>query len=250
MSQIKESISSLVAHERTPLVLTIVSCTGVVATAFMVARAAPKASRILDEVRAERLQDRLPVEVVLKHTWKLYLPAVGVGLMTIGSIVVMNRVNERNALALSAGAALATNTLKEYQHHILEEIGAEKESKVRNRIAKSQLAANDTDLSQLIISGGGDIACFDSLSGRYFWSDINAIREIENDLNKEILSEMAISLNDLYVSMGLETIDLGYILGFNTDNMIDFHFSSQLNSQNKPVLVLNYINMPVLNYDK
>lgn len=251
MKQINRVITDLVTHEKTPLVLTIVSCTGVVATAVMVARAAPKASRVLAEVKAERMQDKLPPQVVFKHTWKIYAPAVSVGLITVGSIITMNRVNARNAAILSAGAALATNALKDYQQHVLEEIGAEKESKIRDRMAKDTLASSSTvdeDLDLFLLSGEGQVVCYDSLSGRYFTHNANDIRKVENDLNREIISNMSISLNDLYSALGIEEVEVGEILGFNIDNMIDFHFSAQLSPKKRPILVLSHINMPVPNF--
>jgi len=247
MQPVKKIASNLISNEKTPIVLTIVACTGVVATTVMAIKATPKASRILAQVREEQGVDKLAPLEVLKHTWKLYAPCAGVGCVTIGTILTINRINERNAAILTTGATLATATLREYQQHVLEEIGAEKESKIRDKIARHRIA--DDPMSQkaeVIILTGNEILCYDELSGRYFkCDDIEKIKTIENHLNKTILSEFAVSLNELYYHLGLEEIRLGDLLGFNMDNMVDFHFSSQLTDNNKPVLVLGYINMPV-----
>ena len=247
----KRILASVLTSERTPIVLTIVGCTGVVATAVMAARAAPKAERVLAELRADRLVDHIPVVDVVKYTWRYYSPAVGVGVITIASILAINKVYDYNALMLSAGATLATNTLKEYQQHVLEEVGPEKESKIRDRIAKDTIRYSSTEpISDLIVVHDGESVILDTLSGRYFKASVEKLRAIENDINRTIISDFSASLNDLYYGIGLEPIDVGDILGFNVDNMVNFHFSAQLNEQKKPVVVLGYINMPVHNFSK
>lgn len=255
MGPIKDTVSAAMSHQKTPLILTIVSCTGVVVTAVMVARAAPKAHHILEEEKAERLRDRLPIGVMIKKTWKLYLPAVAVGAVTIGSIVTMNRVSARNATILSASAALATNTLRDYQSHVLEEIGSEKESKIRTKMAKRTL--ENTELSDetanLILSvGRNEGIALDSITGRYFGYSGMAedIRKIENDLNHEMVTlGRCIPLNELYEALGLDPVPMGETMGFNRDNMIDIHFAGALTKKDQPVLVLSYINLPVTGFD-
>lgn len=252
MNQIKQFITEVAGHEKTPLVLTIISCTGVVVTAIMTARAAPKAAHILAELRADPLEsDPLPFLHKVKHTWKIYVPAASLGLATMASIITMNRVSDRNVAILTAGATLATNTLKDYQQHILEEIGAEKESKVRDRMARNALAKVPVPESELgFVYTDGEVLFFDALSGRYFKHNLEKVRGVENDFNHELLNSMSMSLNDLYDALGLESIEVGEMLGFNTDNMLDFHFSAQLSPDKKPAVVLGHINMPVPNYDK
>jgi hypothetical protein len=251
MEPVKRIINPLLSHKNTPVVLVVVSCAGVIMTAIMVHTAALKADAILEPYRVDLEPDeRIPFKQVFKSTWKVYAPAIGVGVITLASIITMNRVNERNAAILTAGATLATTTLKEYQRHILDEIGAEKESKIRNRMAKDTLARTDlpSGALDLLVMGEGEILCLDSFSGRYFKSSVENIRKIENDLNHELLQTMYMPLNTLYYALGMETIDVGEVLGFNTDNMISFHYSAQLNPQKKPVLVLGHINLPVANF--
>jgi hypothetical protein len=259
MGQINSFISEILSHERTPVVLAVMSCTGVVATAVMTARAAPKASRIIEELKYTDEKGfglteprHIPPREVIKNTWKIYAPAIGVGAITIGSIITMNRVGERNLALLTTGAALATSTLKDYQHHVLEEIGAERESRVRDKMAKRILATSDNQEEAeglLLLASDGESVIKDSLSGRYFKSSVNELQRIENAMNRDILSQMYVSLNDVYEAIGLDPIDVGDILGFNTDNMVDFHYSSQVTSKNEAVLVLGYINAPVVAYN-
>lgn len=250
MNQFKEIVTAVANNEKTPLVLTIISCTGVIATAVLTARAAPKAHAVMEELR-DAYPDKVPAREILRHTWKFYVPPLSVGFATLASIITMNRVSDRNVAILTAGATLATNTLKDYQQHVLEEIGAEKDSRIRDKIAKGTLAQSALPEGEMgFVYTDADIMCYDTLSGRYFKHNIEQIRKIENDLNRELLSEMSLSLNEVYDALGMEPIEVGAMLGFNTDNMLDFHFSAQLSPEKKPVLVLGYINMPVPNFNR
>ena len=252
MSDLQNAISKILSDERLPTVLTFVSCTGVVVTAVMAVRATPKAVLILDQLkndheRQEDCRDHIPPLEVLKHTWKLYAPAVGVGVITIAAIVTMNRVSQRNAAMLSAGAALATSSLKEYQQHVFDEIGMEKESKIRDKMAKHALAEMpppEGPTADVYVFGAGETMVLDTMSGRYFKGSVEEIRAIENDVNKMIMQHNSVTLNEVYYRLGLDPIELGEMVGFDTDNMVDFHFSGQVGPNKQPVLVLGYINIP------
>lgn len=61
--------------------------------------------------------------------------------------------------------------------------------------------------------------------------------------------EIYISLNDLYFELGLDNIKLGDELGWNIDKgYIDINFSSQLDANGTPCLVLDYRVAPVYDY--
>ena len=72
-----------------------------------------------------------------------------------------------------------------------------------------------------------------------------------NILNRRILSENYCSVNDYYEALGLDPIDVGEELGWNTDDgMIELHYSSQLTVDNQPCVVLDPIVMPRHGYSK
>jgi hypothetical protein len=254
MEKVKPLISSVLSHKNTPIVLTAVSCGGVVLTAFLSGNAAINATRILEELREKEYYDGvdytpIPFKVAAKHTWTAYLPAVSTGILTLGSIIAMNQVSSRNIALITAGATLATSTLKEYSRNVLEEVGAERESKIRDKMAKNvKLTPVPGDQHDVLFIGDDEVTFYDPLSGRYFKSTNEDIRAVENRLNKELLSTMYMPLNSFYYELGLEPVDLGDIVGFNVDNMIDLHFSTQFDPKKRPVVVLQHINTPAANF--
>ncbi len=246
MGPYKNMLTKVVTHQKTPLVLTVVACGGVVLTGIMSAKAAPKASMVISEKKSELNKDRLHPFDVAKCTWKYYAPVVGVGTITIAAIITMNRVTAKNAAILTAGATLATTTLQEYQQHVLEELGSEKESKIRDKIAKRRVAKIEPEIIDQIVISGDETVCYDELSGRIFKSSMEEIRAVENEINRQILSGVcgSASLNEVYERLNLEPNELGSVLGFNIETPLDFHFSSQIVNK-KPVLSVGYIHTPV-----
>jgi hypothetical protein len=104
----------------------------------------------------------------------------------------------------------------------------------------------------VIVTGKGDTLCYDTISGRYFKSDIEKIRKIVNDLNLRLRDENSISLNEFYYEFGLDSIKIGDDIGWNIsiNGYIEPHFSSQLASDGTPCLVLDYMCGPIYDFHK
>ena len=79
---------------------------------------------------------------------------------------------------------------------------------------------------------------------------IEVIKKAENTLNKQMIHDINgyVSLNDFYDEIGLDHTSVGNDLGWNTDQLIDIDFSSQLNDNGEPSVVLDYMVAPNYNY--
>ncbi len=216
-----------------PYILTGVAITGVITTVFFAVEATPKAMRIIAERKCQTKKE------IIKATWKCYIPAAISGLVTIGSIVTVNSINQRRTAALAGLYSLAQTSLKEYREKVIDIIGENKERKIRDEVDHDKVLANPT--TNIIVTGSGDVLCYDSLTGRYFTSDIEKIRKIVNELNRNLLTDMFIPLNDFFYEIGLDSTELGNNLGFDIDKgLFEIKFSSQLTKEERPCLVLNY----------
>lgn len=64
-----------------------------------------------------------------------------------------------------------------------------------------------------------------------------------------MLDETYISLNDFYYEIGLRNTSIGDDIGWNiNEGFIDLYFSSQLDEENVPCIVLNYQLAPRYDY--
>jgi len=248
--------------KNSPHILTGLAVTGVVTTTILGIKATPKAvAMIQDELYYEKGVDLynggrgytvseqirlLGVRAVASLVWRCYLPTAAVGTATIGCILFSNSIHTRRNAALAGIYTLTEAAFKEYQEKVVETIGKNKELQIRDNISADRIQTNALSGStEVIITGKGEVMCYDSMSGRYFKSDADKIRKVVNELNRDLMSEMFISLNEFYAEIGLDRIKLGDDIGWDIERqLIDVRFSTQLTENEEPCLVLNYNVIP------
>ena len=127
---------------------------------------------------------------------------------------------------------------------MIETIGERKEHEVRAAMAKDEMMSNPVSHANVIETGYGGELCYDELSGRYFYSSMDRLRRAENVVNRKIISEMWVSLNEFYSEIGLESIELGKDVGWNVDSMISLGFTTQMSDDDRPCIVMQFYNRP------
>jgi hypothetical protein len=228
-------------NKHSPEILMGIGIAGMVTTTVMAVRATPKALILIGDKKAENDVDKLtPVETI-KTTWTCYIPAAITGCLSIICLIGASSVNARRNAAIATAYTLSESALKEYQEKVIETIGEKKEQTVRDAIAKDRIEQDPVTSKEVIITEKGNTLCYDSISGRYFKSDIDKIKKAENELNRRMRDEMYISLNEFYCEIGLNPTSIGDDLGWNIDNgYIELSFSSQLADEGTPCLVIDY----------
>jgi hypothetical protein len=253
--------------KHSPEILMGIGITGMVTTTVMAVRATPKALMLI-EVEKRRLNRELleeakksgceecnqithlePVDLI-KATWKCYIPAGITGIVSIACLIGASSVNARRNAALATAYTLSETTLRDYQKKVIETIGEKKEQTVRDAVAKEHIERDPVENKEVIFSGRGNTLCYDSISGRYFRSDMDAIKKAENELDARLRNEMYISLNEFYYEIGLEPLSvIGDDLGWNIDSgYLDLGFSSQIATDGTPCLVIEYNPAPRYDY--
>jgi len=244
----KNSIKILgeILRKNSPTILTSLSVAGLLTTVILAVKVTPEA---VDKIKADsrKNHDGDPYAYTKKEAivsaWQYYVPAVAMGTFTTSCIVMSNSINLRRNAALASMYSLTETTLKEYQAKVVETIGQKKEKAITDAIAEDKVKNNPVG-AELIITGKGNHLCFDILSGRYFESDIEKIRKLQNDINHKLISEMWVSLNDVYSKMGLPNIAIGDDMGWNVDKMMEFVFTSALTESGEPCIVIDHQVMP------
>lgn len=249
---IKEIAKNLggVISKNSPSILTGMAVGGLISTAVLAVKATPKAFSLLNEewdISAKRRNDKpwpwnyLSVREVIRITWKCYVPAVGVAAASIACIIGANHISLRRSAALASVYTVTEAAFREYQAKVAETIGRNKELKVRDEVSADRVKTNPPSTNEIIITGKGEVLCLESLSGRYFKSNIEQIRRVINDSNHALLTgDNFISLNELYYDLGLKGTDLGDLLGWDLDKQIAPNFSTTLTDEGEPCIVLNF----------
>lgn len=250
LSQLAKNVQTAV-KKHSPEILTGIGIAGMITTTVMAVRATPKALILIEEKKNDEDTDKLtPVETV-KAAWSCYIPAAVTGALSVACLIGASSVNVRRNAALATAYTLSESALKGYQEKVIETIGEKKEQSIKDSIAKDKLDKNPVGKREVIITEKGNTLCYDAVSGRYFRSDIDIIKKAINEINRNMLTDMYVSLNDFYYEIGLDNTKLGDDLGWNVnEGLIDLDFSSQLATDGTPCLVIDYCVAPRYDYHK
>ena len=239
--------------KHSPEILMGIGIAGVITTTVLAVKATPKACLLIEDRKKELDTDKLtPVETV-KTTWKCYVPALISGATTIACFVGSHSVHARRNAALAAAYKLSETAFAEYREKTAETIGEKKERVVRDKISEAQTKSNPVSKTEVIVTGKGSTLCFDPLSSRYFYSDLEKIHRAANKLNYEINTSPfneSVSVNDFYAEIGLPGTSVGEKLGWNLyTGMIKIYPSAQMveegeEHEGEPCVVLNFENPP------
>lgn len=244
------SLLSSKTRKHAPELLTGIGVAGMISATVLAVKATPKALELLKEKKESEHTEKLTLKDTVKTAWKCYIPAAITTVTSVACIVGASSTNLKRNAALATAYSISETALREYKDKVVEVVGEKKEQAVQDALAKSRVEKNPPAAESIIFTGKGNTLCYESLSGRYFKSDVDKIKKAENEVNHRMLSEMSVSLNDLYYELGLENIDLGEDLGWHVENgCFEIRFSSQLTQDNEPCLVLDYSIPPRYGFD-
>lgn len=243
------------ATDGSPAILTALAVTGTVTTAVLTGKASFKAAEVLrEQTRLNGLVDQVgePFELdpkeKLRLVWKLYIPAASTGVITIVCVVGANTISTRRGAALATAMSLSETAFKEYKEKVVEQIGTNKERKIRDELMRDKVERDPASSKAVIITGSGDVLCYEAMTGRYFNSSMETLRRAQNVLNAQIINEMYASLNDFYREIGLAATGYGEEVGWNTQKLLELQFSTVLSEDGKPCLAVNYSYTPIRDY--
>lgn len=241
-----------VIQKNSPVILTTFAITGVIATAVLAVKATPNAMAKIDIAENDKYEEthgeESDISVVdkVKLCWKDYAPAATMGVATISCILGSTYVNAKRQAAISAAYILTEHAFDDYKNRVIKEIGQRKNQKIEDEIAQEAVNNKPPSESTIIITGSGDHLCFDSWTGRYFRSSMEKLRRAENEANHDLLTEMWISLNDVYERIGLDPVEKGDELGWSIDgrDLINFRYSTCMSPDDEPTITINFVVEP------
>lgn len=227
-----------------PTILMSTGIIGMVSGTVLACYETPKAIKLLEERKESLEKDELSkLETVVAVAPAYWKPAA-VSFMSIVCIIYANNISLKRQAAALAAYTLSENKLKDYKDAVIKTVGEKKSEEIKDKVAEEAIKnAPQTTPSQPVIFTGGDHLCFDSVSGRYFRSSIEKVKQAVNETNQVLLTDGDVSLNELYYRLGLEEVSLGEYLGWShraSGEMIDISYSSQLTKEGEPCLVLEY----------
>jgi Family of unknown function (DUF6353) len=233
--------------DNSPTILTAAAVVGVVATAVLVAKAAPKAHQDILHEKSERTDEVTLVEQT-KLVWKYYVPAAATGAATIACIIGANTISTKRSAALASAVGLSEYAFKEYRNKVIEHIGENKETKVHDAVMKDVVDRTPIENNAVVITGDRSLF-MDSYTRQYTETDMESVRRAVNDVNEQIYQDMYASLNDFFNRIGIPASPVGGEVGWTADNKLEVRFSTQL-VKGRPCVVIDYHKEPIRNFDR
>ena len=236
---------------KSPEILIGIGIAGMVTATVLAVKATPKALDLIHEKKEELGVEKLTAGETVKAAWKCYIPAVATCALSTACIISSSTVHSKRNAAIAAAYELSQKALVDYKDAVIDTIGEKKEQIVKEKIAENQLKEDPVSKKEVILTGKGSTLCYESLSGRYFESDMESIKHAVNVLNAQMLDDMYVNLNDFYDLIGLSYTDMGEKLGWSIDDgLVETSFSAKTTDDGQLCLVLDYSTQPKYNFDR
>lgn len=236
--------------KNSPEILMALGLVGMGVTVYLVAKEAPLAKEKIEDLHsdlAENDEELSKPQVIVeeaKVVLPVYAPAIILGFTSAGCILGSHNIASRRAAAIATAYQLSETALLEYKKKVKEVVGDKKEIEIVDKIAQdrvSEACKNENKTKTIEKTGNGDDLVYDIVTGQWFYSSAEAIRQAENRFNKKLLDEMYMSLNEWLYELGLGSTGVGNELGMSVDDgLLDIKYSSVLTEDDHPALAINY----------
>lgn len=219
--------------QTSPEVLAAISISGVLSTAYLSAKAGFQTARLLDS-EPEDLSFKEKALLV----WKFYISSGISSALTITSILGATKINGQRTAAAVTAYSLSERAFSEYREKVVEQIGKNKEEKIRDEVRQQQVL--DRPSKEVVVLGGGNVLCCELLTHRYFRSDMETLRKAQNDINSKIVNNYYVTLDEFYDLIGLPHTSMSSLLGWDSDKNMSLEFSAVVSADGDPCLAFDY----------
>lgn len=225
-----------------PAIATAIGIGGFISAGIHAVYVTPKACKLIEQ-KKEELGRSLTKKEVVEHAWRLYIPSVAIAITSSACIIGgMTSSMKRNA-TLAAAYSLTETTFREYRNQVRSKTGEEKEKDIHKEAVKK--AVSTTSVQNIDVIDTDGVLCLDSWTGRLFKIDLEKLKKTENVLNRILVRDGSVSLNDFYDEIGLRSIKPGYDLGWDVEKgLIELEYDSMVTEKGLPCLVISFTTDP------
>lgn len=227
-------------------------------TTILAVKQTPKAMEDIKEEERRKGRFLTPFEKV-KASWKRYLAPAATEILGISCLIFGKNIDLKATGAAIAMTEASQKLLKTYSEKVVEEIGEEKEERIRQAVVAEKAKEDHT-----VIAGSedcclldGDAWYYDPLFGKKFISSDLKIKSAINVVNHQLLANDYATYNDFYdeirtltpVSVNNDLVcDFGDAFGFKIGNgLVDVEYEPldlgiRVNGVKTPAFSIRFIN--------
>lgn len=239
--------------DNSPAIFSGLAVTGVVTTGVLAGVASYKAALIIAEEEQfglEELDGRELFKQRFKAVGSLYIPAATSATVTIGAVVLANRIGHRRAGAVAAAYALSEKAFEQYREATVRKVGANQERDIRDEVQRCIIEADPLSNKQVILTGSSEVLCYESFTGRYFESSVETLKKAQNDTNYRLLNDGYVSLSDFYDFVGLPHTATSDNVGWKYESKVELEFTTVMSEDQRPCIAVNYHVQPIRDFYK
>jgi hypothetical protein len=229
-----------------------VGAAGVVATTVAAVKATPKALALLEDAKKEKGEELTNLEKV-KIAGPAYIPTAVIGVSTLACVFGANILNKRNQASLMSAYALVDSGYKDYRNKVDELYGKEAGEQVRAGLAQDKYEKQDDEYEV----EEGKVLYHDFYSGRYFEATPFDVQKAEYELNRMLMMDDGVYLNEWYCLLGLEPLEHGHDFGWNVcansaaywQTWVDFRHEKTILEDGLECIIISFAQEPYPDFE-
>lgn len=249
------------AREHSPEILSVVGVIGTITAAVLACRATTKVEDVLDEAQHDideihetEYEDNTEETKELAHVYvrtgidvvKLYAPAIGLGVLSLGCMLMSTNILRKRNVAIAAAYATVDKAFKDYRGRVIERFGDEVDKELRYNLSTEKITETEVDpetgeerkvkKTAHVINGNelSDYARFFDDTSRYWVNDssknLTFLKAQQRFANEHLIRHGHMFLNEVYDMLGIPRTKAGQRVGWiydpeknvEGDNYIDF----------------------------
>ena len=234
-------------------ILTCVGAAGVVATTVTAVKATPKAMMLLETAKEEKGEELTKFETV-KIAGPAYIPSAILGVSTLACIFGANVLSQRGQASLMSAYALADKSYKDFRKKANELYGEDAGDQIRSSIVKDKYE----ELPEPIQLNDDKRLYYDYYSEQYFESTPYEVQKAEYEVNRALMMDDCVTINDWYKNLGLECLEHGDDFGWTTfansdmywQTWIDFHHEKVVMDDGLECIIITFAQDPYTDYEE
>lgn len=259
--------AGLQLKKHSPEILMVAGIAGTIASTVMACKATSKIDEIIEEKNYKEEQIDIVMnddkydyteedkvkDLTIIYTqmgvklFKVYAPAIALGIVSVGCIVAGHRILKKRNLALMAAYTVVDKGFKQYRKNVVERFGDEIDKELRYNIKTKEIEKIVTDkkgvekieketvkeLDEKALSDYSEYARFFDAGSTQFEKDpeynLMFLRKQQEWANEKLKARGHLFLNEVYDELGIPRSRIGAIAGWiydekcpNGDNYVDF----------------------------
>lgn len=242
-------VISRAVESNAPAILTGTGIASMVCAVTFGCQATWKAKIVYDDMKmGTRYVTTEEKRVYLKKVIPAYVPVVVLVVGSSACFIAAHRMNVKKQAAMLTAYSALSETAQVYQEKVVEKLGDSVHADILDDISKDDLVSafpssyEDEEASAEIIKGSGDMLCYDKVTGRYFYTTMEKLKNAESVVTKMCAKDMTATVNDFYEALGIPDFSyVGTAIGWDVGRCLpDFFYGSMLDENKRPCMVIMY----------